>query len=94
MGELYYSRPKTSMFQNSPSFKFLFDLPLYYMYSGQSNFKFEYLGEFVTEFKNILGYESGAQVYSFDGKKQRSKISCYCPFKELVLKVPALLYSL
>jgi hypothetical protein len=41
------------------------------MYSGQSNFEFEYLGEFVTEFKNILGYESGAQVCSFDAKKQR-----------------------
>jgi hypothetical protein len=30
MGELYYPRPMTSMFQNSPSFKFFFDLPLYY----------------------------------------------------------------
>ncbi len=52
-----------------------------YINSGQSNFEYEYLGEFETEFKNILGHESGAQVCSFDGKKQRSKISCYCPFK-------------
>jgi hypothetical protein len=52
-----------------------------YINSGQSNFEFEYLGEFETEFENILGYKSGAQVCSFDGKKQRAKISCYCPFK-------------
>jgi hypothetical protein len=35
-----------------------------YINSGQSNFKFEYLSEFQTEFKNILGHESGAQVGS------------------------------
>jgi hypothetical protein len=52
----------------------------YIFNSGQSNFEYEYLGKFETEFKNILGHESGAQVCSFDGKKQRSKISCYCPF--------------
>jgi hypothetical protein len=27
------------------------------MYSCQSNFEFEYLSEFVTEFRNILGYK-------------------------------------
>ncbi len=53
-----------------------------YVYCGQSNFEFEYLGEFETEFENILGFKSGAQVCSFDGKKRRSKISCYCPFKD------------
>ncbi len=52
-----------------------------YINSGQSNFEYEYLGEFETEFKKILGHESGAQLSSFDGKNQRSKISCYCPFK-------------
>jgi hypothetical protein len=51
-----------------------------YINSGQSNFEFEYLGEFETEFENISEYESRAQVGSFDEKKQRSKISCYCPF--------------
>jgi hypothetical protein len=51
------------------------------LYCGQSNFEFEYLGEFETEFENFLGYKSGAQVCSFDGKKRKSKISCYCPFK-------------
>ncbi len=56
-----------------------------YINSGQSNFKYEYLGEFKTEFKNILGHESGAQVCSFEGKKQRSKISCYCPFNYALL---------
>jgi hypothetical protein len=49
--------------------------------SGQSNLKFEYLVEFETEFENILGHESGAQVGSIREKNQRSKISCYCPFK-------------
>jgi hypothetical protein len=39
------------------------------LHSGQSNFKFEYLGEFVTEFENILGYESGAQMGLIDEKK-------------------------
>ncbi len=46
-----------SVFQNSPSLKFFFTC------RGQSNFEFEYLGEFVTELENILGYESGAQVF-------------------------------
>jgi hypothetical protein len=59
-----------------------------YINSGQSNFDYEYLGKFETEFKNILGHESGAQVCSFDGKKQRSKISCYCPFKQNVWAMP------
>jgi hypothetical protein len=81
MGELYYSRPMTSMFQNSRSFKNLLDLPLYVLYSGQSNFEFEYLGKFVTEYENILGYESEAQMGLIDEKNQRSKISCYCPLR-------------
>jgi hypothetical protein len=36
-----------------------FDWPQQYRYtnSGQSNFEFEYLGEFETEFENILGEE-------------------------------------
>jgi hypothetical protein len=33
-----------------------------------------------TKFKNILGYELGAQVGSIDEKNQSSKISCNCPF--------------
>jgi hypothetical protein len=45
------------------------------LYSGQSNFEFEYLSKFETELKNILGYESGAQVCSFDGKNGGRK-SC------------------
>jgi hypothetical protein len=43
----------------------------WYINSGQSNFKFEYLREFKTEFKNILGHESGAQVGSIHEKTQR-----------------------
>ncbi len=53
-----------------------------YINSGQSNFEFEYIGEFETEFYKFLEYESGAQVGSIDRKKQRAKISCYGPFKE------------
>ncbi len=52
-----------------------------YINSGQSKFKFEYLGEFETEFENILRHESGVQVGSIHEKNQRYKISCYCPFK-------------
>jgi hypothetical protein len=46
-----------------------------YNNSGQSNLEFEYLGEFETEF------EAGVQAGSINEKKQRSKISCYCPCK-------------
>ncbi len=70
MGELYYPRPITSIFQNSPSLKFFILLAAIF-YCGQSNIEFEYHGKFVTEFENVLGYESGAQVCSFDGKKRR-----------------------
>jgi hypothetical protein len=52
-----------------------------YINSGQSNFEFEYLSEFETEFVKLIGYKSGFQARSIDGKKQTSKISCHCPFK-------------
>jgi hypothetical protein len=44
--------------------------PCRYINIGQSNFKFEYLGEFETEFENILGHESGAQVGSIHKKTE------------------------
>jgi hypothetical protein len=56
--------------------------------SGQSNFEFEYIGEFDTEYKAFLEYESGAQVASIGRKKQRAKVSCYCPLKVLNLNDP------
>jgi hypothetical protein len=59
MGGMYHPRPITSMFENSPSLTFFFCLSAI-LYSGQSNFKFEYLGEFETEFENILESETGA----------------------------------
>ncbi len=68
-GELYYPRPMTSMFQISPSLKFFLLAAI--LYSGQSYFEFEYLVEFETEFENILGYESGAQMGLIDEKNQR-----------------------
>ena len=51
------------------------DSPLYYTAESQAvNFKFEYLGEF----ENILGYESGAKVGLIDekisGKKSRATV--------------------
>ncbi len=42
-----------------------------YINSGQSNLKLEYLDEYETEFENILGHESGAQVGSIHEKNQR-----------------------
>jgi hypothetical protein len=32
-------------------------------------FEFDYFGKLETELEKILGYESGAQMGSFDGKK-------------------------
>jgi hypothetical protein len=58
MGELYYPRPITSIFQTLLALNFFLLAAI--LYCSQSNFEFEYLGEFVTEFENILGYESGA----------------------------------
>ncbi len=52
-----------------------------YINSGKSNYEFEYIGEFETEFFKCLEYESGAHLGVIDRKKQRAKISCYCPFK-------------
>jgi hypothetical protein len=51
-----------------------------YINSSKSNFEFEYIGEFKTEFLKFLEYESGAQVGSNNRKKQRAKFSCYYPF--------------
>jgi hypothetical protein len=69
-----------SMFRNSYNLKVLFWLAAI-IYIGQSNFEYKYLGEFPTEFENILGYESGDHEGSIDEKKSEVKISCYCPFK-------------
>jgi hypothetical protein len=58
-----------------------------YINSSQSNFEFEYISELETEFKTIIEYESGAQVGSIGRKKQRAKISCYCPFNRAGRKI-------
>jgi hypothetical protein len=44
--------------------------------------KFEFLGEFEIEIKNILEHESGAHMGLIQKKNPRPKISCYCTFKE------------
>ncbi len=48
-----------------PLLKILFCLAAI-IYSGQSNFEYEYLGEFETEFENTLGNELEDQVGSID----------------------------
>jgi hypothetical protein len=53
-----------------------------YINSGQSNFKFEYLGEFETKFKNILGHESGAQVGLIHEKTRGKKPRATDPLKK------------
>ncbi len=45
------------------------------MYSVQSNFEFEYIAEFVTEFENIPGYESGAQMGFVDETNSSATVS-------------------
>jgi hypothetical protein len=53
---IYYSRPMPSMFENSYSLKFGFDLLLYYNIQLPVKLPIQYLK---TEFENILEYESG-----------------------------------
>jgi hypothetical protein len=55
--------------------------------SGQSIFKFEYLGEFETEFENILGHESGGQVVSIHEKTGGQKSRATVPLR-LTVRLP------
>jgi hypothetical protein len=48
-----------------------------------TTFEFEYFREIETEFKNILGYQSGVHMGLIHEKNQRPKISCFSPFKQL-----------
>jgi hypothetical protein len=48
-------------------------LPLYYIYSAKSNFKFDYDGEFETKLKNILHVLSAAHLGLFCEKKEDEK---------------------
>jgi hypothetical protein len=41
--------------------------------------EFEYLSKFETEFENNLRYDSMVYIELIHEKKQRPKISCYCP---------------
>ncbi len=50
-----------------------------YINSGQSNFEYEYLGEFETELKNILGHESGAQYVRLMEKSRGQKSRATVP---------------
>ncbi len=82
---MYFPKPMKSMFKNSPSLIFCSDC-------GESNFKFEIVDEFETEFEteveNILRYESRARLGLVDENYPRSKISynivpsMYCTFSQ------------
>jgi hypothetical protein len=48
----------------------------------RNNIQNEYFCEFEKEFKNSLECEFRDYMGSIRRKNQRSKISCYCPFKE------------
>jgi hypothetical protein len=46
------------------------EVPIYGCQTLRKTFLFEYLPEFETEYKNILGYESGAHMGSIQEKEQ------------------------
>jgi hypothetical protein len=49
------------------------------MNSGQSNFKFEYIGEFETKFKTVLEYESEPRWVLLVGKNRGQKSRATVP---------------
>jgi hypothetical protein len=79
MYKLHYPRLIVAMFKEPPILKFFFVLQG--MIPGGTTFKFEFLGEFKVEIKNILEHESGAHMGLIHEKNQGPKISCYCTFK-------------
>jgi hypothetical protein len=46
-------------------------------------FKVDYFREYESIFETDLAHESVDPGVLFDKKNQRSKISCYCPFKQI-----------
>jgi hypothetical protein len=52
----------------------------FYINGSQANFEFKNLGEFETEFVNILGYESGAKMCLIYGKTKGRKSCATVPF--------------
>jgi hypothetical protein len=48
---------------------------------AESIFKVDYRREYESIFETALAHESVDPGVLFDEKNQRSKISCYCPFK-------------
>jgi hypothetical protein len=50
---------------------------------AESIFKVDFLREYESIFETALAHESVGPGVLFDEKNQRSKISCYCPFKRL-----------
>ncbi len=58
-----------------------------------TTFNNEYFFKFEKEFKNILGCKFVDYMGSIRGKNQRSKISCYCPFKPTSLHAAGVLLT-
>ncbi len=67
MDKLYYPRPMRSIVYNSPSFKFNFNLQLYYITTSRTS-NSSILTNSV-KFKTALDHGTGAQVGSIDEKK-------------------------
>jgi hypothetical protein len=62
----------------------------HYVNSVESNFEFKYLGEFETNFNNILGHESWAKVGLIDRKNRDRKSCATTPLKKkgvMVVKI-------
>jgi hypothetical protein len=82
----------TSMFQNSPSLKFFFLLAAI-LYSGQSNFEFEYLGEFLTEFEIFQVMNQGPRCVRLmeesGGRKSRATVPLNPTFARIVCLILA-----
>jgi hypothetical protein len=68
------------MVKNCPSLKFCFDLPLYYTAASQTS-NSNISSKFITEFENILGYESVFQVGSFEEKNRVKKPRATVPLR-------------
>jgi hypothetical protein len=56
---------------------------------AESIFKVDFLREYESIFETALAHESVGPRVLFDEKNQRSKISCYCPFKDAIFEVLA-----
>ncbi len=78
MYKLHYPRLIVSMLKEPPISKMVLCSTRYE--TPRNHFKFEYLGEFEIEIKNILEHESRAHMGLIHEKNQTPKNSCNCTF--------------